>query len=46
MSKNNISALEMSTNKILEEKVTLEKKYANLKEEYRRLRTAYQSKDK
>lgn len=46
MSKHNMSALEISTSKVIEEKLSLEKKYVMLKEEYRKLKTAYQEKER
>ncbi len=41
MNKHNTSALEISTSKVIEEKLTIERKYALLKEEYRKLKSAY-----
>lgn len=46
MSKHNMSALEISTSKVIEEKLTIEKKYAMLKEEYRKLKAAYHEKER
>ena len=40
-SRNNISALDISTNKVVEEKDVLQKKYAKLKEDYVKLKSAY-----
>lgn len=45
MNKHNTSALEISTSKVIEEKLTLEKKYGLLKEEYRKLKSLYQQKE-
>lgn len=43
MSRNNISALDISTNKVVEEKTLVEKKYLKLKEDYKKLKAAYQN---
>ena len=40
-SRNNISALDISTSKVVEEKDVLQKKYGKLKEDYLKLKTAY-----
>lgn len=45
-SKNNLSALELSTHKVVEEKIALEKKYLRLKEEYKKLKAVIAQKDK
>jgi len=42
-SRNNGSALDISTSKVVEEKTVLDKKYAKLKEEYSKLKHAYDS---
>ena len=41
-SRNNISAMDISTNKVVEEKSVLEKKYIKLKEDYLKLKNAYE----
>lgn len=43
MSRQSSSALDISTNKVVDEKVLLEKKYAKLKEDYSKLKNAYQT---
>lgn len=40
-SRSNISAMDISTNKVVEEKGVLEKKYVKLKEDYLKLKSAY-----
>ena len=42
MSRNNVSALDLSTNRVVEEKSVLERKYQKLKEDYLKLKSAYE----
>ena len=41
MNKHNTSAISISANKIVDQKLTLERKYQRLKEDYKKLKSAY-----